>query len=88
MTDGNEEMVGDGFRINVLGRSGLTYTRGSRTATIDGEMLVGSFDFVVYTGSIRDWDGSAGPITDEEKKQILADIEAAFRSSGLAVDFE
>jgi hypothetical protein len=50
-------------------------------------MLTGPLDFVVYSNSIKVWNDGAA-VTDEERKQILANIEAVFRQNGLAIDFE
>lgn len=81
--------VGDGFSVTLLGRSGLRYCEGDRTMHIDGEMLVGPpHGFVVYTNTIGRWEGAEEPVGDDEKRRIIANLAAAFRFEGLAVDFE
>jgi hypothetical protein len=43
----------EGFSVEVLGRTGLLYTEGSKSLHIDSEVLVGPTDLLVYTNSIR-----------------------------------
>jgi len=82
-----QEMTLSDFGVTILGRSGLRYRQGMKTVSIDGEMLTGAFDFVVYTNSIARWDDDR-VISDDERKTIVANIEAVFRANGLSADFE
>jgi hypothetical protein len=82
-----QEMTLSDFRVTILGRSGLRYRHGTKTVFIDGEMLTGAFDFVVYTNSIARWD-DARVISEGERKTIVANIGAVFRANGLTADFE
>lgn len=82
------ELSGPNCRVTILGRSGLVYREGARTVNVDGEMLTGSHDFVVYVDSIRTWEDSGDAIDAKERQRILSSIESAFRQQGLAVVFE
>jgi hypothetical protein len=82
------EMSGPGCGVTVLGRAGLRYREGDRTIFVDGEMLTGEFDFVIYAGSIRAWESSGEPIAEAERQRIVSNIQAAFRQNGMAVDVE
>jgi hypothetical protein len=84
----SKEMIGPGCGVTVLGRAGLRYREGSATAFVDGEMLTGPFDFVIYEKSIRMWEGSNAPIDDVKRQEIVANIKAAFQQNGLKVDVE
>ena len=82
------EMIGHGCVVTVLGRAGLRYREGARSVIVDGEMLTGAFDFVVYENSICVWEGSNSPIDEAKRKEIVSNIIAAFRQHGLNVDVE
>lgn len=71
-----------GFRVRLLGRAGMRYREGKKTMAIDSEMLVGEFDYVVYTDSIRAWlpPHDAEIVTPEEKERIRKNVAWALRS--------
>jgi hypothetical protein len=82
------EISGPGCSVTVLGRAGLRYREGDRTIFVDGKMLTGEFDFVVYASSISAWESSGERIAEAERKRIISNIEAAFRQNGMRVDVE
>jgi hypothetical protein len=82
------EMIGPGCGVTMLGRSGLRYREGLSSVFVDGEMLTGSFDFVIYEKSIRAWEGSNVTIDEVKRKEIIANIKATFVANGLAIDVE
>lgn len=84
----SKEMNGPGCGVTVLGRAGLRYREGARSIFVDGEMLTGKFDFVIYASSIRAWEGDAQVIADDERRRIVANIQATFQQNGLALDVE
>ncbi|MDB4941681.1 MAG: Immunity protein 74 [Labilithrix sp.] len=84
----SKEMSGPGCGITMLGRAGLRYREGTQTVLVDGEMLTGPFDFVIYKTSIVEWEGSGVPIDDTKRNEIVANIDAAFQQNGLTVDVE
>ena len=84
----SKEMTGPGCGVTVLGRAGLRYREGSQTVFVDGEMLTGPFDFMIYANSIRVWEGTKTLIADAKRKEIVANIQAAFEQNGLKADVE
>ncbi len=84
----SQEMVEGDCGVTLLGRSGVRYREGSKTVFINGEMLTGEFDLVVYTNSIKVWEGSQEPVSEESKQRILTNMQAVFRKHGVVVDFE
>jgi len=84
----SKEMNGPDCGVTVLGRSGLRYRHGAQTLFVDGEMLTGPFDFVVYEKSIQTWEGTNERVSDEQRKEIVAKILATFQQNGLRVDVE
>ena len=84
----SSEMIGPGCGVTVLGRAGLRYREGARTICVDGEMLTGKYSFVIYAGSIRAWEGSDEPISDDERLRIVGNIQMTFQQYGLAADVE
>lgn len=82
------ELIGPGCGVTILGRSGMRYREGSETVFVDGEMLTGAFDFVVYVNSIKAWEGSHRPISDAERQRIVANIQTACRQNGVRLDVE
>jgi hypothetical protein len=84
----SKEMIGAGCSVTILGRSGLRYQEGSKSLFVDGEMLAGAVDFVIYINSIRAWEGSNEAISDDERQRIIANIKSVFQQNGLAVDVE
>ena len=71
-----------GFRATLQGRAGMRYREGKKTMAIDCEMLVGEFDLVVYSDSIRCWlpPHDAELVTPEEKERIRKNVAWSLRS--------
>jgi hypothetical protein len=71
-----------GFRVTLQGRAGMLYREGKKKMEIDCEMLVGEFDYVVYTDTIRSWlpPHDAEAVTAEERERIRKNIAWALRS--------
>jgi hypothetical protein len=84
----SNEMISAGCGVTILGRSGLRYREGSKTLLVDGEMLTGSFDFVIYANSIKTWEGTGEAISDAERQRIVASIRSVLQQNGLALDVE
>lgn len=77
-----------GFSVEVLGRTGLCYREGDRSLNVDSEVLMGPTGMVIYASSIRTW---APPceeerIDDARRKQIVENIQAAFRFRGFEIE--
>ncbi|MES2997498.1 MAG: Imm74 family immunity protein [Verrucomicrobiota bacterium] len=78
----------DGFSVEVLGRTGLTYREGNHEMFIDSEVLAGPAGIVVYRDTISRWqpphDGEL--INDEICMRILENIKDAFRFQGFEIE--
>jgi hypothetical protein len=73
-----------------LTRSCLNISVRGRTVTVQGEGYLpghGSPDFVVYSNTIEEWDDGS-EISEEEKREVLQQIEQEARSSGLRIEIE
>jgi hypothetical protein len=83
-----KEMVQGAIGVTILGRAGLRYRDGSKTAFIDCEVLAGPVDLVVYVNTIKAWEDNGQAIGDDVRKGIVANLQSIFRQNGLSVDFE
>ena len=77
-----------GFSVEVLGRTGLCYREADRSLKVDSEVLMGASGMVVAATSVRTW---APPhekevIDDARRKQIVENIQAAFRFQGFEIE--
>lgn len=82
------ELQGPGYSVAILGRNGIRYREGARSVFVDGEMLVGDYDFVIYASSIRQWESSEQVISDSEKQKILRNIQFVCGQNGIRIDVE
>jgi hypothetical protein len=69
----------EGFSVQVLGRTGMRYREGGRSVLIDSEVLAPGKGIAVFVDSIKNWQTRDGekPVTTQERKMIVARIEAA-----------
>jgi hypothetical protein len=76
----------DGFSIEVLGMTGLKYTQNGKSLRINSEILRGHPDIMIDTKSLVKWE--TGEIIDVQlKKQIVDNLNRAFKFRGIEVDF-
>jgi len=80
----------EGFSVEVLGRTGLRYSEGNRWLRIDSEVLDGPSGIVLYSRSIKEWDGPTPgePIEMAVKARIIENVRAAFKFRGLNIEVE
>ena len=80
----------EGFSVEVLGRTGLRYTRGPMTMHVDSEVLVHPSVMVIYPTSIKRWDPphAAEVIDDATRQSIVENIRRAFRFREIEIDVE
>jgi hypothetical protein len=78
----------EGFSVEVLGRTGLIYTEGSRSLHISSEVLAGPHGLVIYRDSIKSWDSPHGMKTIDEatRDAIIENIRRAFRFDGFEIE--
>ena len=72
-----------GYRVEILGRTGLRYTEGARTMVIDSEILA-SVGVALWQSSIERWDPPSNSvlIDEGERRRIVENIRAAFEAKG------
>lgn len=76
-----------GFSVEVLGRTGLRYSEGGRTALIDSEVLSGEYGIWIDGNSLTKWDQPDGsPISAAERGRILDNVKRAFDFFGQRAD--
>jgi hypothetical protein len=72
-----------GFFVEVLGRTGMRYGEGGRTAFIDSELLAGNAGIFAISDSLTKWDPPDGEdIGDAERKRIFDNVKRAFDARG------
>jgi len=83
----SELTIGD-CGVTLLGRSGMRYREGSKTIFVDGEMLTGPVDFVIYKNSICEWEALHETISEAEQGRIIENIRRICRHHRLTLDVE
>jgi len=73
--------------ITLLDRTGLRYTEGDRSMSVDSEMLARPNSIAVYQESISRWDPpyESDALSEADRERVLASIIAALRLQGLDV---
>jgi Immunity protein 74 len=69
----------EGFSVEVLGRTGIEYREGSKSAFVDSEVLVTGHGIAVFKDSIKRWRPPHDKelISTEERRRILDNIRRA-----------
>lgn len=77
-----------GFRVEVLGRTGLLYSEDGKSMRIDSEILAGPAGMVIYTDSIKGWSQPHDLICldDPDRERILVNVRAAFQFRGYDIE--
>ena len=77
----------EGFRVEILGRTGLLYTEGIKSLLIDSEVLAGPSGLVIYKKSIRNWRPpyDKESIDDSKRDTMIENIRHAFRFRGFEI---
>lgn len=78
-----------GFRVRVLGRTGLHYSEGDRSAWIDSEVLATPRAIAIYMDAMKVWTspGSSEEVTTEDRARATSNIERAFTACGYQPQF-
>ncbi|MBD8065156.1 hypothetical protein IC608_06690 [Devosia sp. PTR5] len=78
----------EGYRVEVLGRTGVQYTEGQKSMQIDSEVLAGPSGLVIYTNTISAWDAPnhVVRIEDLDRARIIGNIRAAFKFRGYDIE--
>lgn len=77
----------EGFSVEVLGRTGLSYTEGTKKLKVDSELLAGPSGLAIYRNSIRSWNPPHDNdlIDENERDRIVDNIRRAFRFDGFEI---
>jgi hypothetical protein len=77
-----------GYRVEVLGRTGLRYSEGDRTMVIDSEILDSVAGMALWESSIERWEppNNSVLIDEGERRRIVENIRAAFGAKGYELE--
>jgi hypothetical protein len=69
----------EGLSVEFLGRTGIEYREGERSAFVDAEILAAGHGIAVFKNSIRSWrpPHDKDKFTAEQRERIAANIRAA-----------
>jgi hypothetical protein len=78
----------EGFSVEVLGRTGLRYTEGSKAMFIDSEVLAAPAGIAMYRSSIGHWDppDDTGDVDEATRLRIVDNVRRAFQSQRWPLD--
>jgi hypothetical protein len=83
----NVVLSDQGYSVEVLGRTGIEYREGNKSAFVDSEVLTGGI--AVYRASIKNWrpPHDNEEITEVQKSRIIENIRRAigFRNEPVEV---
>lgn len=73
-----------GFSVEVLGRTGMRYSEGGKTASVDSEVLAEPDAMLAYRNSIKRWDApnESDTFNDSDRERIIGNIRRAFEFRG------
>jgi hypothetical protein len=77
-----------GFSVEVLGRTGMLYHEEERTLHVYSEEA-GTIDAIaIWRDSIKRWDppNDGEPISDQDREQIIQNIQRAFEATRQRLD--
>lgn len=79
----------EGFSVEVLGRTGLLYVEGERSARLDSEILIGEPAMVVYINRLKSWNVpyEKDAMDKEVRDRIAESIRRALQFKGHEVEF-
>ncbi len=77
----------EGYKVEVLGRTGILYTEDQRRLFIDSEVLLGPSGMAIYAYSIKAWEPPFDneEIDESKKLSIIENIRRAFRFEGFEI---
>lgn len=80
------DIDGSPVAVEFLGRCGARYTEDGRTMSIDGAMLTGSADFLIFVGTIVQWEDGQR-VSVDKRNRIVSNIARYATSRGWVVEF-
>ena len=78
------------FSVHPRGRATFEYREGERRVLVEGELLIGNPDYLIYAGSIRQWQSphEHDSISDAERREIVAKVGQYLKRSGSDFDVQ
>jgi len=77
----------EGRSVKILGKAGVLYVDKDGEYFVDSEVLISPpFDLVIFSEGIEYYNMPSITITDEKKKDIIANTVRLFESIGMKVD--
>lgn len=78
----------EGFSVEVIGRTGLLYTEGTKILHVDSKVLAGLADLGIYQNSIKSWDATyQHELIDENKRAAIVDnTRRVFHFRGVEIE--
>ncbi len=88
MVDPNTAASDEGFSVKALGRAGLEYREGPRSADVDSEMLFRKCGIAVYKDSFKAWmpPFEVETVSEEERDRVVDNICRAFEFQKMRVE--
>jgi hypothetical protein len=74
----------EGFSVEVLGQTGISYLEGNRVLFVDAEVLSGPAGLIVYSSSIAKWE-DGDEVGEAKRAQIIDNIRRAFQFRGIEI---
>jgi hypothetical protein len=74
----------EGFSVEVLGQTGISYLEGNRVLFVDAEVLSGPAGLIVYSSSITKWE-DGNEVGEAKHAQIIDNIRRAFQFRGIEI---
>lgn len=81
-------IIGSGFSVEILGRTGLLYTEGDKVMLIYSEALTSPGHMVLYQSSMVRWDHPSvlEPLGPDERLRIIQNIRQTFEPKGYVLE--
>lgn len=78
------------FSVRPCGRATFEYQEGERCVIVEGELLIGNPDYLIYAGSIKQWQSphEHESISAAKRREIVANVGEYLRRSGNDFDVQ
>lgn len=75
----------EGFAVEVIGPTKVSYTEGKKVLYLDSEYLDGPAGLVIYKNSIKKWDNTI-EVDEKDRDRIVDNIRSAFRYRDIKIE--
>jgi len=78
------------YNISMNGRSGLLYSEGKHRGNIEGEMMFGKTDLLLYFDKFNSWlpPFDTEILSAEDRNRIRQNISKSLREKGLNIEWD